>query len=104
MFDQGAPAEHPWLLPAAIIGVAGLALQGIKAAWDLSLSIKTKANSSRAVRLQETNALLNFIDGLPLDDTKKLGYKLEIVQTFQSGADFDALYGVAEKAIKRCAE
>lgn len=103
MLFQNAPvAEHPWLLPAAIVGVAGLALQGVKAGWDLYLSIKAKANSARAVRLQETNALLTFIDELPLDDTKKLGFKLDLVRAFQSGATITAMYSLVDAAIRSC--
>jgi hypothetical protein len=104
LFQNTPGADHPWLLPAAIVGVAGLALQGVKAGWDLYLSVKAKANSSRSVRLQETNALLTFIDELPLDDTKKLGYKLQIVRAFQTDVSITAMYGILDAAIRSCSD
>ena len=96
---QTISAEHPWLLPAAILGVLGITLQGAKAAWDLYLGISAKQGSSNAARLQEATAAMSFIEGLPLDQTQKAVLKMDIVRLLQQKAEIEKVYEVVQRAI-----
>lgn len=92
-------ADHPWLLPAAILGVIGISLQGAKAAWDLYLGVVSKKGASSSARLQEANSAMSFIDGLPLDPTQKAVYKMEVAGLLRQKAEVLKMYEVVQRAI-----
>jgi 1-deoxy-D-xylulose 5-phosphate reductoisomerase len=91
---------NAWLLPAAIVGVSGLALQGAKAGWDMYLGIANRNSALNGARLQEATASMNFIEVLPLDQTQKALYKLEIVRLLQGAAEVQKIYEVVQKAMR----
>ena len=95
--------NQSWLVPTVIVGVLGIALQGLKAGWDLFFSIKTQKNTSRALRLQELSALMNLIDALPLDSARKAARKAELVGLFQRGALPSQLYAAVDQIISQTA-
>ena len=84
--------QHPWLVPSVIVAAVGLLVQGIKAGWDLVLSIRASSGSQRALRLQEVTALLNLINGLPIAEAKKGVWKARLLKQLRDNIPMSEVY------------
>ena len=91
--------DQAWFVPTVIIAVAGIALQGLKAGWDLVFSIRTQMNSGRALRLQELASLMNLVESLPLDAARKAASKVELIVLFQQGKPSPEMYAKLNEII-----
>jgi len=92
--------NNVWFVPTVIVGVCGLALQGVKAAWDLYLGLAGHRRSRDSAKLQEVGALMGLIEGLPLDQARKSYFKVEVIQLIESRADSSSIYQLIRKAIE----
>lgn len=92
--------DESWLVPTVIVGASGLALQGLKAAWDLYFAIVNQKRARNTLQLQEINALVNLIDGLPLDDARKAARKAEIIRSIKEGKALAAVHAIVDKAMR----
>jgi len=90
---------NPWLLPTVIVGALGLLVQGVKAGWDLVMSLKSHRNTQNGLRLQEVNALMNLVTGLPLAEARKAVWKVKLVGLIRDGAPIQDVYGSLEELI-----
>jgi hypothetical protein len=71
--------ENLWLVPAILVAIFGLLLQGIKAGWDLWFSIRNNKISQETTAFQRLSTFLTFAEGLPLMDTEKTSLKLDLI-------------------------
>ena len=92
--------NNTWLVPTVIVTASGVVVQGIKAAWDLAMSIKGHANSLNALRLQEVGALMNLVDGLPLGAAQKALGKARLVRLIERKAPMSEVYAVLDDLIR----
>ena len=79
----------------------GIALQGLKAGWDLFFAVKGQRNSRKALRLQELSAPMALLDGLPLDSARKAARKAELITLLQRGAPLAEVYAAIEHVISQ---
>jgi len=93
-------SNESWLIPSLIVSAAGLAVQGLKAAWDLYFAIMNHKRARTTLQLQEINALVHLIDGLPLDDARKAARKTEIIQSIRKGDAIAAVHATIAKVIE----
>lgn len=91
--------SNAWLLPSVIVSAAGLLVQGIKAGWDLVMSIKSQSNSKDALRLQELNALMNLVAGLPIAEAQKVVWKARLMRLIKRKAPTSEIYDALEALI-----
>lgn len=92
--------NNAWFAPAIIVGMCGLALQGVKAAWDLYLGLAGHKRSRESARLQEIAALMGLIEGLPLDQMHRAYFKVEVIKIIERRAGASSLYPVIRQAIE----
>jgi hypothetical protein len=92
--------NNVWLVPTVIVGMCGLALQGVKAAWDLYLGLAGHRRSRDSARLQEVGALMGLIEGLPLDQARRAYFKVEVIKLIESRADTASVYPLIRRAIE----
>lgn len=92
-------AINVWLVPTVIVGALGLLVQGIKAAWDLVMSVKSHRNTQNGLRLQEVNALMNLVAGLPLAEARKAVWKVKLVRLIREKKPMEEVYGSLEELI-----
>jgi hypothetical protein len=83
-----------------IVGASGLALQGLKAAWDLYFAVMNHKRARTTLQLQEINALVHLIDGLPLDNARKAARKAEIIRSIKKGDALAMVHATVEKAVQ----
>ena len=88
-----------WLVPTVIVGALGLLVQGIKAGWDLGMSVKSHRNTQNGLRLQEVNALMNLVAGLPLAEARKAVWKVKLVRLIREKKPMEEVYGSLEELI-----
>lgn len=88
-----------WFVPTVILGSLGLLIQGVKAGWDLIMSIRSHRNSRDALMLQEVNALMNLVAGLPLAESRKAAWKVKLVRLIQQRAPISEVYGTLDALI-----
>ena len=75
--------QNSWLVPSVIIGLIGVSVQGVKAGWDLFLSIKNHSRSNTALQLQEISSLMNLLEGLPLPPARRAVWKVKLAGIIQ---------------------
>jgi hypothetical protein len=88
-----------WLLPSVIVGAAGLLVQGIKSGWDLIMAIRTSRNTRAALRLQELNAIIHLIEGLPLPPSQKDLWKVRLVDSIRKNTPLTEIYKSLDKLV-----
>ncbi|HUA21871.1 MAG TPA: hypothetical protein VMB25_24165 [Bryobacteraceae bacterium] len=93
------PNPNSWLPSAAIVAALGLLVQGIKSGWDLIMSLKSHHNTQNGLRLQEVNALMNLVAGLPLAEARRTVWKVKLVKLIRDKAPMQEVYGSLEELI-----
>jgi hypothetical protein len=91
--------QHPWLGPSVVVAALGLLVQGIKAGWDLVLSIKASHGSQHSLKLQEIGALLNLISGLPIPEARKTVWKATVLKQLHEKGSISDIYGTVDKLL-----
>jgi hypothetical protein len=85
-------ADAAWLAPAVIVATVSLGVNGVKAAWDLYTAVRSHRNARAALRLQELNALLAIVQGMPVDDARKAAWRMQAVKLMKQDADVSLVY------------
>ncbi len=75
-----AVLSNPWFVPAVLIAIIGLFLQGLKAGWDLWFSIRNQSRSQENITFQRLSTFLAVVEGIPISDPEKLGLKLRMIR------------------------
>jgi hypothetical protein len=96
--------NNAWLVPAVIVAATGVAVQGVKAAWDLVMSVRNHAHAQSALRLQEVSALMHLVDGLPLPSARKALWKVELAKLIEKRAEVSQIYSTLDKLIRESVE
>ena len=96
--------NNGWLIPTVIIAAAGVAVQGIKAAWDLIMSVRSHANTRNSLRIQEVTALMHLVEGLPLPSSRKVLWKVELAKLIQKRVEVSQLYVTLDQLIRESIE
>jgi hypothetical protein len=97
-------SNNPWFAPAIILAALGLSVQGIKAGWDLFMSIRTHSNSTNALRLHEVGALMNLLAGLPLAEARKAVWKVRLVKLIRDKAPMAEVYKGLEELVSEMSD
>jgi hypothetical protein len=90
------PINNAWFIPTVIVAALGVTVQGIKAGWDLVMSLKSHRNSQNSLRLQELGALMNLVAGLPLAEARKVVWKVKLVRLIQQKAPISDVYSTLD--------
>jgi hypothetical protein len=83
-----------------MVSAVGLLLQGMKAGWDLYFAAATHRRAASALRLQEVGAILQLVEGLPLDTARKAAWKTEIIRTIRDQTPSANVLAAVERAVQ----
>jgi hypothetical protein len=89
-----------WLVPSIVVAASGLALQGLKAGWDLYIGIATQRRARLTLRLQEVSAVIALIDALPIDQARKAVRKSEIIRSLRENRPMTAIHEIARMTVE----
>ena len=71
--------DNSWFVPTVIPALVGLIIQGLKALWDLFISIKNFRVSREATNFQRLSIFLTAVDDIPYLKSKRSILKRELV-------------------------
>ncbi len=93
---ESIPASS-WIVPTVVVAIIGVLLQGIKAAWDLIISIKDQETAKETETLNRICTFMAFVDGMPIPSAEKTALKIDLINEGLKFNNKDLLYFLRQK-------
>ena len=71
--------DSSWFVPTVMVALFGLIIQGLKALWDLFISIKNFRIAREAANFQRLSIFLTVAEGIPLLEAQRSSLKRNLV-------------------------